>query len=202
MVWSIEVNLPLFSFLDCYYGCRHIEKALRHIVRMLTTLTLAFVLTLPHPTDSIRFPTVTFDNLEGRSLTLPADFNGERNVVFVAFLMEQQKDVDTWAPWLKQTLPKYPGSDFYEIPTIQRMVAPMRWVINRGMRGGIPDRAVRERTVTLYIDKGPFKQALGITTESMIQVLLVDKAGRIWWRTTGPYTPAKAAELEKALAGR
>jgi hypothetical protein len=169
---------------------------------MLTTLTLAFVLTLPHPTDSIRFPTVTFDNLEGRSLTLPADFNGERNVVFVAFLMEQQKDVDTWAPWLKQTLPKYPGSDFYEIPTIQRMVAPMRWVINRGMRGGIPDRAVRERTVTLYIDKGPFKQALGITTESMIQVLLVDKAGRIWWRTTGPFTPAKAAELEKALAGR
>jgi hypothetical protein len=30
----------------------------------------------------------------------------------------------------------------------------------------------------------------------------VDKAGKIWWRTTGPYTPAKAAELEQALAGR
>ena len=167
---------------------------------MLSTFALALALTLP--ADSIRFPTVTFDNLEGRSLTLPADFNGERNVVFVAFLMEQQRDVDTWAPWLRQTLPKYPGSDFYEIPTIQRMVAPMRWVINRGMRGGIPDRAVRERTVTLYIDKAPFKQALGITTESVIQVLLVDRAGRVLWRTTGPYTAGKAAQLEQELAGR
>jgi len=167
---------------------------------MLTTVALALFLCIPP--DSVRFPTVTFDNLEGRSLTLPADFNGERNVVFVAFQMEQQKDVDTWAPWLKRTLPKYPGSDFYEIPTIQRMVAPMRWVINRGMRGGIPDRAVRERTVTLYIDKEPFKRSLGITTESVIQVLLVDKAGRVWWRTTGSYSPAKAAELEQALAGR
>lgn len=167
---------------------------------MFPIITLALALTMP--TDSLRFPTVTSENLEGRTLTLPADFAGDRNVVFVAFLMQQQKDVDTWSPWLRQTLPKHPGSDFYEIPTIQRMVAPMRWVINRGMRGGIPDRAVRERTVTLYIDKGPFKQSLGITTESVIQVLLVDKAGKIWWRTTGPYTPAKAAELEQALAGR
>lgn len=165
-------------------------------------LPLALALTFAAPTDSVRFPTVTSENLEGRSLTLPADFAGERNVVFVAFLMQQQKDVDTWSPWLRQTLPKYPGSDFYEIPTIQRMVAPMRWVINRGMRGGIPDRAVRERTVTLYLDKAPFKAALGITAESAIQVLLVDRAGRVLWRTTGPFTPAKAAELDRALAAR
>ena len=165
---------------------------------MLATLALA--MTLAGPADSLRFPTVTSENLEGRTLTLPADFSGDRNVVFVAFLMQQQKDVDTWSPWLRQTLPKHPGSDFYEIPTIQRMVAPMRWVINRGMRGGIPDRAVRERTVTLYIDKAPFKAALGITAESAIHVLLVDRAGRILWRTTGAFTPAKAAELDRALA--
>ena len=169
---------------------------------MSQVLSLALAMTLAGPADSLRFPTVTSENLEGRTLTLPADFSGDRNVVFVAFLMQQQKDVDTWSPWLRQTLPKHPGSDFYEIPTIQRMVAPMRWVINRGMRGGIPDRAVRERTVTLYIDKAPFKQSLGITTESVIQVLLVDRAGRVLWRTTGPFTPAKATELEKALAGR
>ncbi len=165
---------------------------------MVTTLVLA--VTLLGPADSIRFPTVTSENLEGRSLTLPADFAGDRNVVFVAFLMQQQKDVDSWSPWLRQALARHPGSDFYEIPTIQRMVAPMRWMINRGMRGGIPDRAVRERTVTLYIDKGPFKAALGITSEAEIQVLLVDRAGRVRWRTTGPFTAAKAAELDRALA--
>lgn len=171
---------------------------------MTPLLTLALAMTLAGPAqpvaDSVRFPTVTSENLEGRTLTLPADFAGDRNVVFVAFLMQQQKDVDTWGPWLRQTLPKHPGSDFYEIPTIQRMVAPMRWVITRGMRGGIPDRAVRERTVTLYIDKAPFKAALGITAESAIHVLLVDRAGRVLWRTTGPFTPAKAAELERALS--
>ena len=162
---------------------------------MLLTLALSIALVA----DTVHFPVVTSTNLEGKTLTLPRDFAGERNIVFVAFLRKQQDDVDTWVPFVKQLLARTPGTDYYEIPTIKRMVAPMRWMINRGMKGGIDDRSARDRTVTLYIDKDPFKQALGITDENTIHVLVVDRAGHVWWRTTGAFDAGKGQELEQAL---
>jgi hypothetical protein len=53
--------------------------------------------------------------------------------------------------------------------------------------------------VTLYLDKGPFKQSLGITTEGTIHVLVVDRAGLVLWRETGAFTEAKGAALVQAL---
>lgn len=162
-------------------------------------MLLALLLSATLAADSVHFPVVTFDNLEGKSMTLPRDFGGERNIVFVAFLMKQQKDIDTWGPFTKQVIARTPGLDYYEIPTIKKMVAPMRWMINRGMKGGIDDKSARERTITLYIDKAPFKQALGITDENIIQVLVVNRAGDVLWRTTGAFDATKGAQLEAAL---
>ncbi len=176
----------------------HLPSTIYHLPLVLLTLLTAALLSA----DSLRFPTVTFDNLEKRTMTLPRDFGGERNVVFVAFLRKQQDDVDTWVPFVKPLVARTPNTEFYEIPTIKRMIAPMRWMINSGMRGGIDDKGARERTITLYLDKEPFKQALGITDENTISVMIVDREGRVLWRTTGVFTTAKGAELEAALVGR
>jgi hypothetical protein len=149
--------------------------------------------------DSTKFPTVTFDNLERQTFTLPRDFGGERNVVFIAFLRKQQDDIDTWVPFVKPLVERTRGTEYYEIPTIKRMIAPMRWFINSGMRGGIDDRAARERTITLYLDKEPFKRSLAITDENTIYVMIVDREGRVLWRTAGRFNAEKGAELEAAL---
>ncbi len=162
---------------------------------MLLTILLAATMSA----DTVHFPVVTSVNLEGRELTFPRDFAGERNIIFVAFLRKQQQDVDSWVPFVKQAIARTPGLDYYELPTIKSMVAPMRWMINRGMKGGIDDRSARDRTVTLYIDKDPFKQALGITDENMIHVLVVDRAGHVLWHSTGVFTAAKGAELDDVL---
>lgn len=47
-------------------------------------------------------------------------------------------------PFVKASVRRTPNTDFYEIPTIKRMVAPMRWMINRGMKSGIDDRSARD----------------------------------------------------------
>jgi hypothetical protein len=165
---------------------------------VLLTLTLTLALSA----DSIRFPVVTFDNLERKSFTLPRDFGGERNVVFIAFQRLQQADIDTWVPFVKALVARTPGTEYYEIPTIKRMIAPMRWVINNGMRGGIDDRGARERTITLYLDKEPFKRSLDIANEDAIHVLIVDREGRVLWRTTGAFSEDEARHLERALTVR
>ena len=146
-----------------------------------------------------QFPIVQGRSLTGRRVTLPADFEGDRNVVLVAFKRGQQDDVDTWMPRLREMTASRPGLRVYELPTLASSYRIMRSFIDGGMRGGIPDSAVRAATITLYIDKKPYKAALRIASEDSIHVFLVERGGRIVWRAAGPFTPAVAAHLEAAL---
>jgi hypothetical protein len=150
--------------------------------------------------SSPRFPAVTGRSLTGREMHLPADFAGDLNVAVVAFKRHQQDDVDTWTPQLRALAAAHSGLRVYELPTLSSGYRIMRGFIDGGMRRGIPDTTVRAATVTLYIDKRPFKAALRIPGEDSIQVFLVARDGRIRWRAAGRYTDDSFAQLEAALA--
>ena len=146
------------------------------------------------------FPSLTSSNLNGQEVSMPGGLAGERsNLVLVAFLQEQQKDVDTWLKPLPAIQQAHPWFRYFELPTIKRMNGLVRFFINNGMKGGIPDKQQRERTITLYIDKEPFKKALGIVSESTIYAFLIDKSGKVLWRQEGLFTEAKGKSLEAAL---
>lgn len=155
---------------------------------------------LDAPADTLgRFPKIEGTNLEGRRFVLPGDFEGALNVVIVAFERGQQRDVDTWLPFLKTLAGTRPDLRVYEIPTLGRRYRLMRSVIDGGMRSGIPDKAVREATITLYIDKSPFRDALKIATEDRIHVLLVDRQGVVHWHAEGPFDAGTAVRLEAKI---
>ena len=147
------------------------------------------------------FPTVQGANLEHREFTLPADFEGERNLVLIAFQRDQQENVETWTPFVQRLLEKYPHLRFYELPTIKRANPVFRWWVDSGMRSGIHDRQQREQTITLFLDKEEFRQQLGLPHEHTIYALLVDRAGNILWRTDGLFTEEKGRDLERVLSG-
>jgi len=151
------------------------------------------------PAPEPRFPPVTARNLEERSFQLPGDLEGTLNVVLVGFAQEQQADMDTWLPKLRALAAAVPALRVYEMPVAPRSAAVMRWMIDGGMRRNIPDRAAREATITLYVDKAAFRTSLGLPDESRIYVLLVDRAGTVRWRAAGPYTAAGFAALERAV---
>ena len=92
-----------------------------------------------------------------------------------------------------------PGLRVYELPTLSGGLGIVRSFIDGGMRRGIPDSTVRAATVTLYIDKDPFKAALRIPDEDQIQLFLVERGGRIRWHAVGRYTPEVFGQLEGAL---
>ena len=163
-------------------------------------LLLGFLVSMGQTSDTdVKFPPVEGRNLEGRAFHLPADFEGDVNVVLVAFKREQQADVDTWTRVLHGFAARSGTMRVYELPTLGRRYRVIRSFIDGGMRDGIPDAAVRAATITLYIDKAPFERALGITSEDEIQVFLVDRGGRIHWRGRGRFSDAAAAELEQRL---
>ncbi|MEQ1693595.1 MAG: hypothetical protein ABMA00_20065 [Gemmatimonas sp.] len=178
---------------------------------MLRGLLLATMLVYDTPTahtretsgvvhDSTRqFPRVEGANLEGRRFSLPADFESEYNVVLVAFRREQQVDVETWLPFLRAQRLAERGIRVYELPTLNRSYRMVRRFIDGGMARGIPDKATREVTITLYIDKSPFKKALEIATEGRICALVVARDGRVLWRADGRFTEAIGSELAATL---
>lgn len=152
--------------------------------------------------DTPFFPEVVGDNLEGKRYRLPADFEGKQNVVLIAFQRDQQAQVDTWMPFLRQLAAEQPDLRYYELPTIKEMGRVMRWVINSGMARGIDDPKAREATITLFIDKEPFTRALRIGTEETISLVVVDRSGRVDWQTAGTCTTEKERALRDVLAGR
>jgi hypothetical protein len=152
-------------------------------------------------TDTIPvFPAVSGNSLMKRKFSLPADFEGELNVVLIAFKRNQQDDVDTWTPHLRALAANHPGLKVYELPVLPRSITIMRGFIDGGMRSGIPDTAVRATTITLYINKTPFKKSLDIRSEEHIEVVLVDRKGVIHWRAQGLFDEAALTTLEQALA--
>jgi hypothetical protein len=149
--------------------------------------------------DRVQFPTVSGSNLNRQELEFPRDFRGDLNLVFVPFLQPQQVVVNTWIPSADTLEASFPEFAYYELPTIDELPALSRTFINEGMRAGIPNPKARERTVTLYIDMARFMQALGIPSKNDVHVLLVDRRGRILWRTTGSFDKAKGTELAQAI---
>jgi hypothetical protein len=179
------------------------RRALALAVALLAFLAPAAALAqaeAPAASDTApQFPVVQGRALNGRRVTLPYDLEGDLNVVVVAFKRRQQEDVDSWMPRLRELAAGRAGLRVYEVPTLAGGYRIMRSVIDGGMRGGIPDPAVRAATITLYIDKRPYKAALRIPNEDEIHVFLVERGGRIRWRAAGPFSADAAAALEAAL---
>jgi hypothetical protein len=147
----------------------------------------------------LKFPTIKAENLNKEQVEVPTQLTGNPKILIVPFQQWQQRVVDSWVPFLSQLVDEFTGFDFYELPTIRKMNFLYRRFIDGGMRAGIPSRETRRRTVTLYIDKEPFKNSLNITTEDTIHLFLIDSEGSVIWRTEGEVSREKALSLRDAL---
>jgi len=145
------------------------------------------------------FPDVSGSNLEGKSRRLPNDFEGDLNVVIIAFRREHTDMIESWLNSLAQMIGKNTKLGFYELPVLSRAYSPFRWWIDGGMRAGIVDDEARERTVTVYTNKRDFKRRLEIPNEETIYIFLVRRNGTILWQDKGRLTEAKFQKLQNAV---
>jgi ATP10 protein len=149
--------------------------------------------------DPVKFPNVEGANLEGRKFNLPTDFEAKLNLVAIAFYQNHQELVNTWLPAVGRLTSKHSTLKFYELPTLSKENGLVRGFIDGGMRAGIPNKATREVTITLYLDRVAFLKAIGETSDRTIITLLVNQQGTILWRGRGAYTQAQEDSLEKVL---
>lgn len=146
-----------------------------------------------------KFPIVSGENLEHEEMTLPRDLKGETNIAIVAFQQWHQSLVNEWIGFLNPTLPNNKDIEIYELPTLNRAWYLMRWMIDGGMRAGIHNKDTREHTITLYIKKSDFKEALEIPNEKTIYVFVLDSEGTIHHKSDGRFTQEKGDALIESI---
>ncbi len=143
-----------------------------------------------------RLPQSSTKDLNGVLRTLP---DGRLNILLVAYQRWQQLEVDTWIPALAAIERAHDGVGYFELPVVGEMDTPGRRRLDFFMRRGIPDRHVRSRTLTFYVDASGFREPLGIPDEDHVAVVLVDLDGLVLWRASGPHSAAAERSLRAAI---
>ncbi|TDQ66575.1 hypothetical protein ATL17_0577 [Maritalea mobilis] len=169
---------------------------MRKLLLIITTF-LSFAATSVSASAQ-QFPNIDTKDLNGRSLSLPADFNAERSLLLIAFEQEQQLQINTWLPFAEQ-LENAGQAKFYELPVLPSALRLMGGMIENGMRSGIPSQATRAKTLTLYTNVTRFRKNLGLGGKNEIYAVVIDRQGRILAVQSGAYSSAKAKQIRAAL---
>jgi hypothetical protein len=147
----------------------------------------------------MKFPNVVGKNLLRQTIHFPQDLKADLNLLFVPFWQWQQEEVDSWVPFAQELVGQIKNFDFFELPTIESRGKFSQWIINEGMRAGIPNNPTRARTITLYLDKRKFRQALDIQDEDHIHLFIVNRAGDVLYHERGEFDPKKGKALHIKL---
>jgi hypothetical protein len=145
-----------------------------------------------------KFPAVNAETLEGNKAIVPDDAAGKVTLVVVAFLRENQSQLDSWLNPFYEKFGSRKDVMFYEVPMISGGYRFMKPIIDGGMRGGLP-KFKHKHVVTMYGDVQSYQQALGLDVRNGYAFLL-DRNGIIRWQEQGFSTPATRTALFEATA--
>jgi hypothetical protein len=142
-------------------------------------------------------PPVKATNLNKQPVSWPAGLPAARTILLVAFDRKQQAQIDGWVAGMKLKAPGSPA--WFEVPLIKDPGGFIRGFIDGGMRRGIPNVEDRAHVVTLYGDKKKLMASMGLTSDAVVHVLIVERSGRIVERVSGCYSAAGAERIFRAL---
>ena len=134
------------------------------------------------------FPTITGKNLNKKRISVPDDFSEKNILIIVAFQRWHQDAVDECI----ESLEKNNINDTHhiiEVPVLKQFSRLRQMRLDGVMRAGILDHGIRERTITVYLDKQEFRNSLGIANEDAIHWFQINHSNNsILLRGTGIIT--------------
>jgi len=146
-----------------------------------------------------KFPSVNGRNLNRKKIKLPGELKGNINFLLLAFFQNQQKTIESWLNFASELEEKFNELKYYEIPVIYKMNKLNQFLLNESMKTSIKDKKIREKTITLYLEKPKFLSSLKFDDEKNIYVILIDKNGKILWKERGRYNLNKGKKLIKHI---
>ena len=87
---------------------------------------------------------------------------------------------------------------YYQLPVAEKENFIFRWWETSSMRSDQTDPEALHWIVPIWVDRKKFFQDLAIPNDKQVVVLLVDRQGKVLWRSSGPLTPDKRTALMTA----
>lgn len=155
--------------------------------------------------ECLHFPGISGANLPGQTFDMPDDFAGAAKLVIVPFDEGQQVRAQTWLPLAQALSTDFPTFSYYSVAIFPDIAAPIRAIIRAGMNLTITDAAIRDITITAFLDdETAFLSALHIENKDTMQVYLLNAGNDIVWRGSGDFTEEQGNALrdivQRALA--
>jgi hypothetical protein len=146
------------------------------------------------------FPTIIGKNLNKQVTAIPDDFSEQPLIVIAAFQRWHQNLVDQ----SMENLDKMNMNETHtiiEVPVIKKSSMLQRMRLDGLMRAAISDVGVRQRTITVYLDKQAFRDSLNIENEDTMYWFLVDHATKsILLRGSGIMTLEDIGQIKTQMA--
>lgn len=141
---------------------------------------------------SLRFPNAKGESRDKKSVPLPREFQGELNLILVAFSPDQALQFASWQKSTQSLRSSYRGLRLYELLVLDQKDAKKQ-TSDQGGSG-------TANLLTVFTDRKRFRNSLKIDSDGTTIALLVNSKNRVVWRSSGEATPEKGAELQKFIA--
>jgi hypothetical protein len=154
------------------------------------------------------FPSLTAENLEGKSITLPADTKGKYSLVGLAYSQKSQEDLKSWLQPIYDTF--IAKSDkpvlFDDTYDINLYLVLMFTGSNEGMAAPAKKKMREELDPELkpYVliykgDIAKYKETLAMTDKDKPYFFILDEEGKVVHTVSGAYSEAKMEKIETLL---
>jgi hypothetical protein len=126
---------------------------------------VVFGLAPPFASAQVRpgVPNISARDLNGRPFGFPRDVVGDPALALFTYRREEGAEASRVRSLVASMAASYPRLVLTEFPVID-VPAPVRALIDNGMRSGVPDVAARARVVTLYVpNMARWREATGFS---------------------------------------
>jgi hypothetical protein len=174
------------------------QSAPTHRRRRLSALAVLTLFCLflhsAHAQSLGNFPTITAQALDKSSITFPSQLQGKLNLLLLSWARDQAPNAVAQA-LLHSDL----SLRVYRIPVNDPENFLFRWWDSASLRTDETDPELLHWIVPIYTDKAKLRRALNIpANDHQVLVLLVDRSGRVLWKSQGPSTPSSRQSLRAA----
>ncbi len=168
--------------------------------RMKKFLFIALISIFCLSANAQQFPSLTGATLEPKTVTLPQGAQGKFTILGLVYSAKAQQVLGPWIENIYSYFMTDPDYDLnvYFVPMIGGLNGVAAGTIEKEMRKGIQPEL--HKHVLIYKgDLGAYKKTLGMEQKEIPYIFVLNKEGKIIYKTSGAYTDKKLEEMDELV---
>jgi hypothetical protein len=139
------------------------------------------------------FPPLTGQTLSGATAEIPQAGTSSVRVLVFSFSESGGRDARLWSERLNEDFGPLTEVSRSSVIVLESVPKLFRGMVVSNIKSNVP-KPLWEKTIVVFKDEALWKSRLDFSTDTHCYVVLLDKAGRVAWIRSGPFS-------EKVYAG-